>query len=209
MQSPAPFTATGSRGVRTRNWPVSSDASISTASSGVSSVCSDVTMTARGPRSCTASTASRTAAQRLRLAACDVIELELVGRDDIGRRHRLVAHELGNALAHENAAADVADHRVAAIARGRIGALHASRPRRGWHSRSRPRPYSRTARRRIRRARRASRCRPPARDDAARTPGRSSRHSRYDWRTARYGSAILRRPIRCNGNTAAELPTWP
>src|SRR4029078_2089416 len=35
----------------------------------------------------------------------------------------LLAHEFGNALAHENTATDVADHRVAAIAGGRIGAL--------------------------------------------------------------------------------------
>ena len=35
----------------------------------------------------------------------------------------LVAHELGNALAHVNAAADIADHRIAAITRRRIGAL--------------------------------------------------------------------------------------
>ena len=51
------------------------------------------------------------------------VELELVGRDEIGRRQRALAHELRNARPHEHAAADIADHRIAAIARLRIRAL--------------------------------------------------------------------------------------
>ena len=61
-------------------------------------------------------------AQRPAGAPAEVIQLELVGRDDIGGRHRLVPHEFRNALAYENAAANIADHRIAAIFRTRIGA---------------------------------------------------------------------------------------
>ena len=62
--------------------------------------------------------------RRAGLAAGEIVELELVGRDDIGGRHRLGSHELRNAGTHKNTAPDVADHRIAAIARGRIGALN-------------------------------------------------------------------------------------
>jgi hypothetical protein len=43
------------------------------------------------------------------------VELEVVGRDDVGGRDGDVAQELLDAGAHEHAAADVADHRVAAV----------------------------------------------------------------------------------------------
>ena len=52
------------------------------------------------------------------------LEFELVGRDDIGRRHRPVAHELGNARPYEDPAPDIADHRIAGVKRGRVGPLH-------------------------------------------------------------------------------------
>jgi len=62
-------------------------------------------------------------AQGTALTLAEIIEFELVGRDDIGCGHGFLAHEFGNALAHKNAAPDVADHRVAAISGRRIGAL--------------------------------------------------------------------------------------
>jgi hypothetical protein len=57
------------------------------------------------------------------LAAREEFELELIGRDHVGGRKRAIADELGHAAAHVQAAAGVADHRIAAIARGWIGAL--------------------------------------------------------------------------------------
>ena len=80
----------------------------------------------------------------------------------------------GNAGPHEHAAPDIADHRIAAIARARVRGLHLRRPHRGSRRRSRPSPYSPTARRRMRRARRAPRCRCTSSRDQAppRTRGR-------------------------------------
>ena len=43
------------------------------------------------------------------------VELEVVGRDDVGGRHDGVAQELRDARLHEHPAADVAHHRVAAV----------------------------------------------------------------------------------------------
>jgi hypothetical protein len=51
------------------------------------------------------------------------LQLELVGRDNVGRRQRALAQELGNAGAHVFARAYVADHRVAAVARVRVRGL--------------------------------------------------------------------------------------
>ena len=48
----------------------------------------------------------------------------MIGRDDIGRRHRALPHELGDAGLHEHVASHIADHRIAAITRLRIGGLH-------------------------------------------------------------------------------------
>ena len=58
MASPAPLTEIGSLGVRTRKRPAGSEATRSIASAGVSSVCSEVTSTTRGPSACTASIAA-------------------------------------------------------------------------------------------------------------------------------------------------------
>ncbi len=52
------------------------------------------------------------------------VELELVRRHDVGGRHRTVAHQLRDARPHEHAAPDVADHRIAAVARARVRGLH-------------------------------------------------------------------------------------
>jgi len=52
-----------------------------------------------------------------------MLELELIGRKHVGGRHRALAQELRDSGAHINAAAGVADHRVAAITRRRIGGL--------------------------------------------------------------------------------------
>src|ERR1043166_7277494 len=58
-------------------------------------------------------------------AAGKMIELELVRRHDIGRRHRVLAHEIGYSRPHEHVAPDIPDHRIAAIARLRICRPHA------------------------------------------------------------------------------------
>ena len=87
------------------------------------------------------------------------VELELVRRDEVRRRHRLVAHELRNARPHEHAAPDIADHRIAAVFARADWRPAPARPHRGSRRRSRPNPCSRRARRRIVRARRAPRCR--------------------------------------------------
>ena len=55
--------------------------------------------------------------QRLGRTAGKLIELEMIGRDDVGRRDGARFHEGGDVLMHEHAAADIADHRIAAIAR--------------------------------------------------------------------------------------------
>jgi hypothetical protein len=57
-------------------------------------------------------------------ASRQVAELELVGRDRVGEREHALPDELRNAATDENAALGVADHRVAAVARGGIGVLH-------------------------------------------------------------------------------------
>jgi hypothetical protein len=59
--------------------------------------------------------------QRFGADAREVVELELVWGNDVGRGQSLLPHELGDAGAHEYAAADIADHRVATIERRRIG----------------------------------------------------------------------------------------
>jgi hypothetical protein len=53
-----------------------------------------------------------------------IVELELVGCDEVRDRQHALLDELGNAAANEDAAVDVADHGIAAVARRRIGALH-------------------------------------------------------------------------------------
>ena len=57
-------------------------------------------------------------------ASREVVELELIGRDDVGNRQHALLEEFRNAGPHEDAAVDIADHRIAAIARRRICALH-------------------------------------------------------------------------------------
>ena len=119
----APLTDISSFGVRTRKRPAGSDATRSIASGGVSSVCSEVTRTARGPSLCTASIAA-SASRRVALLPRQQVELELVRRHDVGGRHRTVAHQLRDARPHEHAAPDVADHRIAAVARLAVRGLH-------------------------------------------------------------------------------------
>ena len=124
MASPAPLTDTSSRGVRTRKCRPPSDASRSTQSPGVSSVTSDVVSTTRGPRAWTAATASFTASSEVGRRPGEEVELEVVGGDDVGGRHRDLAHELLDARPDEHAAADVADHRVAAVDGVGVGGAH-------------------------------------------------------------------------------------
>ncbi len=58
------------------------------------------------------------------LAAGEEVELEVVGREDVGLRHHGVAHELRDPGPHEHPATDVAHHRVAAVDRVRVELLH-------------------------------------------------------------------------------------
>ena len=67
----------------------SSQATRSIASAGVSSVTSEVTSTVRGPSARSASTAASASASVAVLAAGQLLQFELVGRDDVGRRHRV------------------------------------------------------------------------------------------------------------------------
>jgi hypothetical protein len=64
------------------------------------------------------------AVQCRRRATCEIFELELIGRNNIGDRYNAFLDEFRDALAHEDAATGVANHRVAAAARRRICALH-------------------------------------------------------------------------------------
>ncbi len=63
MQSPAPFTAMASRGVRTRNTRPSAPASRSMLSAGVSAQSAEVTRTTRGPRARSAAIAAPASAR--------------------------------------------------------------------------------------------------------------------------------------------------
>ena len=93
------------------------------ASAGVSSVDERGHQHDLGPsfrRAPIAASASGSAADG---AAGDLLQLEMVRRHDVGGRHRAGAHEIRDLGLHERAAADVADHRIAAIERARIGAL--------------------------------------------------------------------------------------
>jgi hypothetical protein len=56
--------------------------------------------------------------------AHQVIEFELIGRDDVGDGKHALLDEFGNAAAHEHPLADIPDHRIAAIARGWICTFH-------------------------------------------------------------------------------------
>ena len=131
------------------------------------------------------------------------VELEVVGRHEVGRGDGDVAHQLLDARPDEHPAADVADHRVAAVDGGGIGRAHLRHARRRRRARRRPSPGSRRGRRRSCPARRGRRCRrPPRRSPARRTPARATRRSRCGWRTARCAPA---RP-RCRGAAAGTPP---
>ena len=154
MASPAPLTLSDSFGVRTRQKRPPSPAIRSTASGGVSRV------SMRGDEHDLRAEPMHGrdgilhAGKRVGHDAREVFEFELVRRDDVGRRHRLLAHEFGNARTDEDATSDIADHRVAAIQGRRIERRGPARRRRGSRCRYRPTPYSPTARRRRSAARR-------------------------------------------------------
>src|SRR5262245_21604410 len=59
--------------------------------------------------------------QRLAGASTEVVQFELIGRDDVGRRHGLVPHKFGDTLAHKNSTTDISNHRIATIFCTRIG----------------------------------------------------------------------------------------
>ena len=79
---------------------------------------------ARGPSPCTMPRPCRSASSVPVGWPAEQVELELVGGDDVGRRHRMVAHEFGDPGPDEDAAPDVADHRIAAIERLRVRGPH-------------------------------------------------------------------------------------
>jgi hypothetical protein len=66
----------------------------------------------------------RQIAHRLSLAPGEQLKLEMVWRDDIGGSERARLDEFRNAGTDEDAAADIADHRIAAIERARPRGLH-------------------------------------------------------------------------------------
>ena len=178
--------------------PASETATTSSESGGTSACSTEVTSTSRGPRSRTASTAASTSSSVVVVRAGEEVELEVVGREDVGLRDHGVAHELGDPGPHEHAAADVAHHRVAAVDRGRVGRLHRARPRRGSPRPPPGRPGSRTAPRRTRRARRGRRSRrSPRGRRPGRAAGRATRRTRCGWRSARSA------PARPRGRAAA------
>jgi hypothetical protein len=62
--------------------------------------------------------------EALGLALDDLVELEMIWRDDLCRRLGARADEVGNARLDEHAAVAIADDRIAAIGRLRVGGLH-------------------------------------------------------------------------------------
>src|SRR5712691_9147055 len=88
-------------------------------SSGVSSVATEVTRMARGERV----RRGEQGRKRRRGAAREMLELELIGRKHVGGRHRALAQELRDSGAHIDAAAGIADHRIAAIRAAGLAAL--------------------------------------------------------------------------------------
>ena len=60
-----------------------------------------------------------------RVASGQMAKLEQVRRGHVGRRHHVLPDEFGDAGLDIHAAAGVADHRIAAIERARVGALRA------------------------------------------------------------------------------------
>ena len=58
--------------------------------------------------------------QRAAVEAGQPLQLEPVGRGDVGLRQGMVAQEFLDALAHIDAFLDIADHRIAAIDRARV-----------------------------------------------------------------------------------------
>ena len=149
--------------------------------------------------------------------AGQVVQLELVRRDDVGGRHGVVAHELRDAGAHEDAAADIADDGIAAIERLRVRLPHPRHRRQDRVADIGRAHIAGRARRRSGAARPARRCPPRSpRSPARRRPGPSRRRSRCGSRTARYGSARPRhraaasgtRPRRCRHGRRRHGTGW-
>ena len=63
--------------------------------------------------------------QRAAVDAGQPLQLEAVGRRDVGVRQRMVAQEFLDAFAHIDAFLNIADHRIAAIDRARVRLAHA------------------------------------------------------------------------------------
>ena len=122
--SPQPLGEIGSSGVVTAQAPSSDTATTSSRSSG------EVPVQHAGDQDVARAAVAHGVdgvedlVERARLAAGEEVELEVVGRDDVGLRHDGVAHELRDPGPHEHAAPDVAHHRVAAVDRVRVLRLH-------------------------------------------------------------------------------------
>ena len=171
IASPAPLTAIGSSGVRTRQNRAALGRPAGRAHPPASPRCA-----ARSPaRSAARAPAARRPppwpppAWRSRRPG-QPFQLELVGRGDIGQRQGAVAEEFRDAGADIDAGPDIADHRVAAPQRRRVGRLHPRHRVEDRRRRSRHRRYSPTAPRRSWPARRARRC-PATQSRDQRAPG--------------------------------------
>ena len=189
-----------SSGVVTVQAPSAVTASTLISPAGASAVTRLVTITVLGPSARTSRAAATASACGGDGAFGDEFQFELVGGDDIGQRNGGADHHLGNVGGDEDAAPDVAHHRVAAVERPWVGFAHGferggdladdgggahvarEHGAAGGEHAARRRCLS-SVRRRWRR----------------RTPGRSMRRSRYGWRTARCGSARPRGPSAAGG----------
>ena len=120
--SPVPLSVTGRRGVRQ-----SQLASALCATMPSSSALADLQARANDdPRAGGAHLRRRRQRilQAADLPAGEPRQFELVGSDNVGRRDRLVAEELGDPQAHEKAPAIVAHHRVAGVEHVRSSRAH-------------------------------------------------------------------------------------
>ncbi len=101
-------------------------ASISICSASASARRRLVTSASRGPFSRLRVGGERLV-ERLDLAAGQMLQLEMVGRDQVGRRQGAVPEEGVDARLHVDAGVDVAQHRIAAPDRLGIGRAHLAR----------------------------------------------------------------------------------
>src|SRR5262245_65873371 len=124
MASPAPFTTRGSRGVRTH------EATAPIRGEKIDAILRRVLRVQRCNKNCARAhimdgfDGIASLAQRSAGTLAEIVQFELMGRDEIGGRNRPGFHELRNAFADKNSAAHVSYDRVAAKSRGWIRPLY-------------------------------------------------------------------------------------